>query len=82
PSKPNILRSLQQLIRNKSLDNKDLLDDARCVVRHVRRFAAGFETIPEELKASLEENYPADLDLGQNSVYKSRSERATFGDDV
>jgi len=69
PRKPNILRSLQQPIRNKSLDNTDLPDDARRLVRHVRRFAAGFETIPEELRASLEENYPDDLDLSQNVIY-------------
>jgi len=46
PSKPNILRSLQHPIRNKSLDSTNLPDDARELVRQVRRFAAGFETVP------------------------------------
>ncbi|KAK1041368.1 hypothetical protein LTR12_016196 [Friedmanniomyces endolithicus] len=82
PSKPNILRSLQHPIRNKSSCNTDLLDDARRLVRHIRRYAAGFENIPEELRASLENSYTDDLDLGQNVVYKSDSHRTTLGGDV
>ncbi|KAK5691782.1 hypothetical protein LTR17_025548, partial [Elasticomyces elasticus] len=82
PSKPNILRSLQHPIRNKSLDGTNLPNHARQLVRQVRRFAAGFETVPQELRVSLEETYTDDLDLAQNVVYTPDSERARLGDDL
>ncbi|KAK3613961.1 hypothetical protein LTR56_027570 [Elasticomyces elasticus] len=82
PSKPNILRSLQHPIRNKSLDGTNLPNHARQLVRQVRRFAAGFETVPQELRASLEETYTEDLDLTQNVVYTPDSERAKLGNDL
>ncbi|KAK3615423.1 hypothetical protein LTR22_027445, partial [Elasticomyces elasticus] len=82
PSKPNILCSLQHPIRNKSLDGTNLPNHARQLVRQVRRFAAGFETVPQELRASLEETYTEDLDLAQNVVYTPDSERARLGTDL
>ncbi|KAK0260701.1 hypothetical protein LTR35_017967 [Friedmanniomyces endolithicus] len=82
PSKPNILRSRQHPIRNKSLDGTNLPNHARQLVRQVRRFAAGFETAPQELRVSLEETYTEDLDLAQNVVYTPDSERAKLGDDL
>ncbi|KAK3619166.1 hypothetical protein LTR22_026078, partial [Elasticomyces elasticus] len=82
PSKPNILRSLQHPIRNKSLDGTNLPNHARQLVRQVRRFAAGFETVLQELRASLEETYTEDLDLAQNVIYTPDSERARLGNDL
>ncbi|KAK3612771.1 hypothetical protein LTR56_028248, partial [Elasticomyces elasticus] len=82
PSKPSILRSLQHPIRNKSLDGTNLPNHARQLVRQVRRFAAGFETVPQELRVSLEETYTEDLDLAQNVVYTPDSERARLGSDL
>ncbi|KAK5109012.1 hypothetical protein LTR85_003793 [Meristemomyces frigidus] len=82
PSKPNILRSLQHPIRNGSLNSRKLPDDVRHLLRQVRRYAAGFETVPHEQRASLEETYPDDLDLAQNVTYLPESERATLGDDL
>ncbi|KAK6388184.1 hypothetical protein LTR81_027220, partial [Elasticomyces elasticus] len=82
PSKPKLLRSLQHPIRNKSLDGTNLPNHARQLVRQVRSFAAGFETVPQELRASLEETYTEDLDLAQNVVYTPDSERARLGNDL
>jgi len=48
-------------------------------VRQVRRFAAGFETVPQDLRADIEETYPDDLDLAQNVAYCPDSERASLG---
>ncbi|KAK5732275.1 hypothetical protein LTS12_027154, partial [Elasticomyces elasticus] len=66
PSKPNILRSLQHPIRNKSLDGTNLPNHARQL----------------ELRASLEETYTEDLELAQNVVYTPDSERARLGNDL
>lgn len=79
PSKPNILRSLQHPIRNQRLDTAKLPDDANNLVRHIRRFAAGFETVPQDLRAFMQETYPDDLELAQSVEYGPSSERASFG---
>ncbi|KAK5109423.1 hypothetical protein LTR85_002687 [Meristemomyces frigidus] len=82
PTKPNILRSLQNPIRSESIDSAKLSDDARQLVRQVRRFAAGFETVPQALRESMEEAYPDDMDLTQNVTYVPDSQRASLGDDL
>ncbi|KAK4888094.1 hypothetical protein LTR49_028876, partial [Elasticomyces elasticus] len=69
-------------IRNKSLYGTNLPNHARQLVRQVRRFAAGFETVPQELRLSLEETYTEDLDLAQNVVYTPDSDRARLGYDL
>ncbi|KAK4551670.1 hypothetical protein LTR86_011001 [Recurvomyces mirabilis] len=79
PSKPNILRSLQHPIRNQSLDVAKFPDETKDLVRRVRRFAAGFETVPEDYKTLLEQTYPDDVDLAQNVTYSPDSERANLG---
>ena len=47
PTKPNVLRSLQQPIRTESIDNVNLPESASVLVRQLRRYAAGFETVPQ-----------------------------------
>ncbi|KAK3613430.1 hypothetical protein LTR56_027891, partial [Elasticomyces elasticus] len=69
-------------IRNKSLDGTNLPNHARQLVRQVRRFAARFETVPQELRLSVEETYTEDLDLAQNVVYTPDSDRAKLGYDL
>jgi len=48
----------------------------------VRRFAAGFETVPQAIRTSLEETYTEDLDLAQNVVYTPEFEPAKLGNDL
>ncbi|KAK4906634.1 hypothetical protein LTR49_024247 [Elasticomyces elasticus] len=81
-TRPQQRYTAQRREPQRTSDITNIPDDARQLVRQVRRFAAGFETVPQELRASLEETYTEDLDLAQNVVYTPDSERARLGDDL
>ena len=80
PTKPNVLRSLQQPIRTESIDSAMLPEGASGLVRQLRRFAAGFETVPQEVWRKIVEQYPDDFELTQNVTYETESDRARLGD--
>lgn len=64
------------------MENAILPARASVLVRQLRRFAAGFETVPQAAWREIVDKYPDDLELTQNVVYETGSERARLGDDL
>lgn len=52
------------------------------LVRQLRRFAAGFETVPHKSWKEIVDKYPDDVELTQNVTYKRTSKGARLGDDL